>query len=133
MDSLVRDALGGGQHAVPRTLATPLGERLSQALDNLESAQRGKDDFAIDVCKHALSKLVNEARAARSAPGSANGGGEPAAPAPGFDGGVQRRPGPRPGIQPQSATSLLAQAMLRSREQRAEREAEPEHSIIANF
>ena len=93
MNTLIASAMsakrGGG--LVDRLRATgPLdegrGTRLNDLLAQYETARRREDHDAAAYADHQIGALLDEARAAHTAPA------EPASPpAPGFDGGVRRR------------------------------------------
>jgi hypothetical protein len=125
-----------GERAMPRALAglacsppldtdTPLTERLTRLLDEREAAMQAGDADALAFVEHKLERW-DEARAAQKA--------EEQPPPASFDGGVrQRRPAPTPGFQQESAASLFVRAMQTSKQERAERDADPGHTIIANI
>ncbi|HMH47683.1 MAG TPA: hypothetical protein VK538_08200 [Solirubrobacteraceae bacterium] len=106
-----------------------LRERLSGALTELERAKRtGADEAMVEFHDFRVEKALNDARAART--GEPEQGTEQ--PRPSFDGGVQKRPRPMPGGGQETASSLFVRAMMTSRQERAERDADPGHTTIAN-
>jgi hypothetical protein len=121
MDALIL-RLAGRAPATPAS--PPLRERLSGALDELDTAKRAGDEDAIGFYEFRIEKLLDEARANANARARQPDHG-------GFDGGVRgtgTRPTPGTWPEPTSA-QLMQQAMLRSREERAQREAD-EHTIF---
>ncbi len=109
-------ARSGGQ---PTPSDPALRERLSGALNDLESAQRSGRDDAIDYAEHRLSQVIDEARAGRQEREQARD------PETGqfvsFDGGVQRSPGPGPGTHVETATDLMLRALQAAGSERRER------------
>jgi hypothetical protein len=136
MNELFASAARRGKHVgvlsrltgEPTPTSSALRERLSSALNSLEAAQRAGDDVMVDVCESMVDRVVQEARAARTPD---EGAGQPQ---PTFDGGVRgRRSPPQRGLGQESASSLFVRAMVTSQRERAEREAAPDQTIIANF
>jgi hypothetical protein len=144
MNQLFKAAGGRGEHRTADLFARftgsptvdtsgrdrgPLRERLSGALNDLESAQRAGDETAIDFHEFRVDRAVNEARAARTSAEPEQGAPQPA----GYDGGVRgRRSPPQPGLSQESASSLFLRAMQTSRQERAAREADAGQTITAN-
>jgi hypothetical protein len=100
-------------------------ERLSQALGDLESAERRKDPDDIDYCEHRLDKLIDESRASRQSAedGRLRNSDGTFATAESYDGGVRRAPGqsrPTPGLQTESASQLFTRALRQSAQERYE-------------
>jgi hypothetical protein len=112
------------------SLSEVMHERLSAALTELERAERGKDPDAVAYANHLVDRLTEEARAARTEqPRNPDG---TFAPPPEFDGGVRRTRDSerRHTHQQESATSLMARAMMTSRQERTERGEE--QTLIAS-
>lgn len=108
-------------------------ERLNGLLAEREDATRSSDADALAFVEHKIDKLFDDARTA------ARAGRETTEPEPGrgqpsgFDGGPRGRQAPPvPGVHVESAASLFHRAMLKSREERAGRDAD-EHTIVANI
>lgn len=104
--------------------------RLQAAMEGLKAAKAEGDDAAIGYAEHVLDKRLAEARAEWSERPRDEQGRFVGAPAPSFDGGPR---GPRPRRRPLQPTSnqLMREAMIASRIERAERDAD-EHTIIGN-
>jgi hypothetical protein len=106
--------------------APEMGERLSRALSDLETAERAKDPDAIAYCEHRLCQLVTEARQTRSARQEAERPRNPDGTYATFDGGYR---GPRRRVEHHSmdeaANALMQRALLRSREEREAAAADP--------
>jgi hypothetical protein len=105
-------------------------ERLNAAFADRELAMEAGDADALAFTEHRIDRIVDEARAARKPAEPDQGAPQPAA----FDGGFRGRRSfqPRSGSEP-TATQLLQLAMIASRAQRAQREADPGQTIIANI
>jgi hypothetical protein len=115
----------------PLETDTPRQERLNALLADREAAMQSSDADALAFTEHRIDRLFEEARAARM-PAESEQGGEQPQPAR-FDGGVRgRRPFPGPGLVQESASQLMLRAMTQSRVERAERDADPGQTIIAN-
>jgi hypothetical protein len=105
------------------------GDRLTQALNDLESAERRGDPDEIAYANHRLDMAVQAAREARQHPrdpatGQYVGGS--------FDGGVRRSLGARrhlPEMTDESANSLFKHALEASAQEQAEVAADPGTTI----
>jgi hypothetical protein len=111
-------------------VGTAVRERLSGALNDLERAERAGDADAIHLHEFRVQRARDEARAAREGTQPDQGVEEPP---PSFDGGVQRRPLAPPGGLHETAGNLFRRAMETSRAERAQRQADPGQTIIANI
>jgi hypothetical protein len=123
---ILREAHRGEQTTggVARLAGEPANERLQLVLDDLEAAKQAGDADKVAACEQRLDKLVEEVRGARAETEQQAS----------FDGGVQRRgvAPPAGGWHEQTAMQLFAQALMRSREERAEGDADSGHTLIAN-
>jgi hypothetical protein len=117
---------GGVARLAGGSRSAALRERLSSALNDLESARRAGDEEAVGFCEFRVDQAVEEARATRAP-------AEPEAPPPIFDGGVRRGPRPivRPGMREDSAMELLARSFAQHSVEKRERNSYKE-TIITN-
>lgn len=105
--------------------------RLRAAYADLERAEQLGDELMQDYCERVLDDALAEWRTARSE--------QPRDPETGqfvsFDGGFHgRRPvAPGPDYHDETANSLLKRAVAQSAVERAERDADPGHTIIVDF
>jgi hypothetical protein len=87
----------------PLETDTPRQERLNRLLSDEEHAKAAGDADALAFTEHRIDRLLDEARASAA---------ESEQPHPGFDGGVQRRPGPRSAGP--TANDFIREAMIQS-------------------
>jgi hypothetical protein len=102
-------------------------ERLNGLLADREDALRAGDDVALALTDDRIDRLFDESRSARE---------QQQAAAASFDGGVRGRGGiapPAGGATQASANDLLIRSLAQSRVERAERDADPGQTIVANF
>jgi hypothetical protein len=133
MNSMIVAPARSGEHptgAVARLGANSPRERLSAALDHLDDAHRSGDETAIGYAEHMLDRMIDEARASRSA--------QPRDPetgqfvSTGFDGGVHRVRGPSPGLTIESSRELMARAFVARRQERLEQGAKQQTIVVPN-
>jgi hypothetical protein len=92
-------------------------ERLSAALNDLEAAERAKDETLVAIANDRVDRCVAESREARTQPRNEDGSFGS------FDGGVRggRQSPPTHSRHQESANALWSQAVRRSREEASER------------
>ena len=102
---------------------------MNRLLSDRDDAMRAGDPDALAFTEHRIDRLFEEVRAARTEQPRDRQTGEFAS----FDGGVRgRRPPPTPNVHQETAAALFQRALVASRQERAEREADPGHTIITN-